>query len=155
MKVLQALSLAIFLVVPGVTLTRASEMKLNKADLPPAVRKAADHESRGATVRGYSKEVENGKTTYEVELMVNGHAKDVSMDPSGAVVEVEEVTPLESLPAAAREAIVKGAGSGKIIKVEAISNGKDPIEAYEASVRTNGKHSEVRVKPDGSRAPED
>ncbi|HEV3038970.1 MAG TPA: hypothetical protein VHA33_14425 [Candidatus Angelobacter sp.] len=126
----------------------AQEKKIKKADMPPAVQKAADEQSKGATVKGYSTEVEDGKTLYEVELAVNGHSKDVSMTPDGAVVEVEEEVALNSLPAEVQEGLKKKAGAGKITKVESLTK-QGKLVAYEAQVRTNGKKSEVQVGPDG------
>lgn len=36
--------------------------------------------SKGATIEGFSQETENGKTTYEIEMVVDGHTKDVELD---------------------------------------------------------------------------
>ena len=68
---------------------QAQEKKLERKDLPAAVRTAVDRESAGATVKGFSTERENGIRTYEAELMVDGHSKDVSMDAAGNVLEIE------------------------------------------------------------------
>ena len=96
-----------------------------------------------------------GKTIYEVEMTVNGHGKDISMDAQGNVVEVEEEVEIASIPEGARTAIEKGAAGGKILKVEAVSDGSGSPNAYEAHVRKADKQSEVRVAPDGSPKPED
>src|SRR5713226_5912294 len=96
----------------------AAEKKVKMQDLPPAVRKTVQEESKGATLRGLGQEVENGKTLYEAELTVNGHNKDVSIDTDGKVVSVEEEVAIDSIPAAARDAIQKFAGKGKIGRVE-------------------------------------
>ena len=122
-------------------------------DLPPAVQRTVQEQSKGATLRGLSTEVEHGKTIYEVEMTVNGRGKDVSMDASGTVIEVEEEVALGSIPAAARTAIEKAAAGGKIAKVEKVTRGKEI--AYEAALRKYGKRSEVRVSADGSMLPED
>jgi len=44
------------------------------------VQKTADEQSKGATVKGYSLEKENGQVAYEVALVVSGHTKDITMD---------------------------------------------------------------------------
>ena len=138
------LSLAIL-----VTLSAAAKDKpLKKSDLPAAVQKTADEQSKGATVRGYSSEEEGGKTFYEVELTVNGHSRDVLIAPEGSVAEIEEQVAIESLPAAVREGLQKKAGAGTIKKVESLTK-KDKLVAYEAIVVTNGKRSEIQVGPDG------
>jgi len=125
------------------------ERKVTRRDLPAAVAKTVDAQSHGATIRGYSEEKENGQTLYEVELRVNGHTRDVLIDANGAVVEVEEEVDLAALPAAVRDALNAGAGSGKIGVVESVTKGGQ-IVAYEAHVTTNGKKSEVKVGPDGT-----
>jgi hypothetical protein len=124
------------------------EKKIKRVDLPPAVEKTVAAVSQGATIKGFSQEVENGQTLYEAEMTVNGHGKDVNIDSSGAVVEVEEQVEMDSLPAAVKEGLQAKAGKGKVIKVESITK-HDKLVAYEAQVRTDGKKSEVQVGPDG------
>ncbi len=58
----------------------AGETKVKMESLPPAVQAAVKQQSAGATIKGLTKETENGKTTYEAELTVNGHGKDISFD---------------------------------------------------------------------------
>jgi hypothetical protein len=126
----------------------AQEKKIKRSDLPAAVEKTVQVESRGATIRGFSEEKENGKTYFEVEMMVNGHGKDVTIDPTGAIAEVEEEVPFNSLPSAVKEGLKAKAGTGKIAKVESITK-RNTLVAYEANVVTGGKKSEVQVGPDG------
>jgi hypothetical protein len=126
----------------------AQEKQLTRSDLPAPVQKTADEQSKGAKVTGYKKEMEAGKTAYEVEMTINGHSKDVTIDPSGSLIEIEEQVSFESLPAAVRDGLKKKAGHGKIVKVESITK-HGAIVAYEAKVLTAGKKSEVQVGPDG------
>ena len=126
----------------------AQEKKIERPDLPPAVEKTVAAQSKGATIRGFSKEMEKGKTTYEVQMTVNGHTKDLAVDESGAVIEVEEQVALEALPTEARIGLQARAGKGRITKVESITK-KDRLVAYEAQVDTDGKKSEVQVGADG------
>jgi hypothetical protein len=94
--------------------------------------------------------LEDGKRLYEVELKVNGHGKDISMDEQGNVVEVEEEVSMESLPGAVKGGLTKAAGSGTIATVESITkSGK--LVAYEAGVKTGTKRSEIQVGPDGKK----
>jgi hypothetical protein len=126
----------------------AQEKKIKRSELPPAVEKTVAAQSAGATIRGFSSEVENGQTLYEAEMMVNGHSKDVLMAADGSIVEVEEQVALDSLSAEVKAGLQTKAGKGKILKVESITK-KDKLVAYEAHVDTNGKKSEVQVGPDG------
>jgi hypothetical protein len=124
------------------------EKRLQKSDLPPAVQKTAEEQSQGATVRGYASEVEGGQLHYEVETTVNGHSRDVSIAPDGAILEVEEQVELADLPAPVRDGLRAKAGSGTITKVESITK-RGKLVAYEAQVRRAGKHSEIQVGLDG------
>jgi predicted aspartyl protease len=131
----------------------AAEKRVKMESLPPAVQKTVQEQSKGATIRGLSQEIEDGKTFYEAELKVNGHGKDVLIDSAGSVVEIEEEVALDSVPAAVKSAIQKHAAKGQIKLVEAVSKNGSVI-AYEAKIKTAGKTSEVRVNPDGTPAKE-
>src|SRR6202047_3417002 len=94
----------------------AQEKKIKRSELPAAVEKTVVEQSKGATIRGFNKETENGQTMYEAELLVNGRSKDVQMDANGAVTEVEEQVGMEALPAAVRAGLAAKAGQGKNTK---------------------------------------
>jgi hypothetical protein len=145
-----ARGIAVALVVALVAAGTASgqEKKIQRSDLPPAVARAVEAQSQGATVHGFSQETENGQTLYEVELMVNGHSKDVLLDTNGQVVEVEEQVTLDSLSAGVRAGLSASAHGGTIGKVESLTK-QGKLVAYEAVVTANGKRSEIQVGPDG------
>ena len=145
-RVLPAFLLATSLLVFGNA--QGSEKKVKMKDLPKAVQKTVQEQSKGATISGLSKEVEHGKTYYEVELKVSGHGKDMLIDPAGAIVEVEEEVTMASLPAAVKAAIEARAGKGRIVKIESITK-NNALVAYEAQVNTAGKKSEIKVGPEG------
>ncbi|HKW61048.1 MAG TPA: hypothetical protein VJN89_00765 [Candidatus Acidoferrum sp.] len=127
----------------------AQEKKVKRSDLPPAVEKAVAGVSKGATIKGFSEESENGKTTYEVEMVVSGHTKDVELDPSGAIVEIEEEAAMDSLTANVKAGLAAKAAGAKILKVETLTKG-GKLVAYEAKVQSAaGKRSEIQVGPDG------
>lgn len=125
-----------------------TETRVTMKSLPAPVQQTVKEQSKGAVLRGLAKEVENGQTFYEAELKVNGHNKDVLIDPSGKVVEVEEQVTLASLPPAVKDEIVKQAGKGRILLVESVTK-DNAIVAYEAHVRTGRKTSEIKVDPNG------
>ena len=124
----------------------ASERKIAMKDLPPAVQQAIKDQG-GATVRGLAKEVDKGKTLYEAELTVKGHSKDIMFDEQGTMVSVEEESALDQIPPAARTAIEKATGSGKVSAVEKLTEGGHVF--YEAQVTKGGKRSEVKVDASG------
>lgn len=141
-------TLALFAALFLTTIALAQEKKIQRTELPPAVEKTVVAQTQGATIKGFSQEKENGQTNYEVETTVNGHSKDITIDASGALVEIEEQVELDSLPSAVKAALQAKAASGKILKVESLTkHGK--VVAYEAKVLTAGKKKEIQVGPDG------
>src|ERR1700693_1151726 len=127
----------------------AQEKHLKKSDLPAAVQKAADQQSQGVTVRGYSSEMEDGKLQYELSLTVDGHTKDVAIAPTGTMNEIEEQVFLEKLPPSVRDALQKKAAPGKILKIESLTK-HDQLVAYEAQIVIGGQHTELQVGPAGA-----
>ncbi len=145
--------LAVLALVTGLavlTSAQAQEKKIKREDLPPAVERTVAAQSQSATIKGFSSEVEGGKTLYEVELTVNGHGKDISMDKDGNIVEVEEEVTMDSLPPQVKAGLTKAAGSGTITKVESLTKGVKLV-AYEADVKNGSKRSEVQVGPNGNK----
>src|SRR5690349_21887013 len=85
----------------------AQEKKLQRKDLPPAVEKTVAKESTGATINGFSTEVENGTKIYEMALTVDGHGRDGSMDAHGNVLEIEDEVTFDSLSPAVKDGLMK------------------------------------------------
>lgn len=128
----------------------SQERRVTPSELPPAVQKTAAEQSKGATVRGYSSELENGQREYEVEMTFNGHSRDVTIAANGKILEVEEQIAWHDLPAAVRDGLEHMAGSGRIMKVESLTK-KGKLVAYEAQVHKPGKRWEIQVGPDGKK----
>jgi hypothetical protein len=145
------LQISTFTVAAAITLTTIAfgqEKRIQRADLPSAVEKTVLAQSQGATIKGFSQETEKGQVYYEAELTVNGHSKDVLIDANGAIVELEEQVPFDSLPSAVKDGLNAKAGAGKIFKVESLTK-HDKLVAFEAVVQTGGKKREIQVGPDG------
>jgi hypothetical protein len=135
------------LAVAGVLATAAKSLALK--DLPAAVQKTVQEQAKGAEIKNISKETEKGVTQYEVETIVNGKHRDFNVDTKGALLEVEEETSIDSIPAPAKAAILKKVGDGKLGMVETMTKGSTTL--YEAAYTTkSGKKLEVLVKPDGA-----
>jgi hypothetical protein len=142
---------AVLVIVASALLTASAisqEKAIKRAQLPKAVEATVAAQSQGAKVRGFSEEKEKGQTYYEAEFIVNGHNRDVLMDPDGKIVEVEEQVGMDALPAVVRVGLQAKAGKGKVVHVESITK-HDRLVAYEARVITAGKNSEIQVGPDG------
>ena len=135
------------LAVAGALATAAKSLAVK--DLPAAVQKTVQEQAKGAEIKNISKETEKGVTQYEVETIVNGKHRDFNVDTKGALLEVEEETSIDGIPAPAKAAILKKVGDGKLGMVETMTKGSATL--YEAAYTTKaGKKLEVLVKPDGA-----
>lgn len=118
-------------------------------DLPAAVQKTVQEQSKGAEIKNIAKEKEKGAWQYEVETMLNGKHRDFNVAADGKLIVVEEEIAISDIPAAAKAAIEKKVGTGKLTMVEKVT--KDGTTMYEG-IYTNkgGKKLEVLVKADGT-----
>jgi uncharacterized membrane protein YkoI len=128
----------------------AQEKKIERSALPPAVEKAVQAQSQGATIKGFATEREHGKKVYEAEMIVNGHTRDIQIAEDGTINEVEEEVAFDSLPANVQSALTAKAAGAKITKVESLTK-KDKLVAYEAAIVKGTKKSEIQVGPDGGK----
>lgn len=152
LAVVAASAVTLGLLLFGIVFGQDNERRVRMKNLPQAVQETVRQQSRGATIKGFSKETEHGQTYYEVEMKVNGHKKDILIDSNGAVVEIEEEVALDALPPDVRVTIEKNADKDKVHKVESITK-NNMIVMYEAVVQKAGKKSEIQVGPDGKLMP--
>ena len=121
------------------------ETKVQLKSLPPAVRATVETETKSATLKGISKEKEKGQTVYELETVVDGRTRDLMIDASGKVYQVEEQIDPAKAPDAVRSALE---AKGSIVKLESVlENGKT---TYEGQVKTKaGKKVIMELDADG------
>jgi uncharacterized membrane protein YkoI len=123
--------------------------KVDLSKFPAAVRATIEAETKNATLKGVSKEIEKGRTQYEVETLVNGtpaRSRDLLVDPTGKVLEVEEEIALDAAPAPVQDALKR---KGSVLKLESVT--RDGVTTYEASVKgRNGKKASVAMDAHGN-----
>ncbi len=146
--------LTILLAMTAFACAFAADKKLALKDLPPAVQKTVEANLNGAEIKNINKETEKGVVQYEVESILNGKHRDFDVDSKGKLLVVEEETSIDSIPAAAKAAILKRVGAGKLGMVETFTRpgGETMFEASYASKA--GKKAEVLVKADGTETKE-
>ena len=82
-----------------------------------------------------SKEVEDGATTYEVELKVEGRSVDLALNAEGKILEIEKEVPVDELPKAVKKRLAARYPGAKIEKVEEITKGEDGPVHYEVAIK--------------------
>ncbi len=122
----------------------AAEVPILMKDLPAAVQATVKAETAGATIKGISKETENGVLVYEVETTMNGLSRDLLIDKSGTVVEVEEQIAVTAAPAPVQQALSQ---IGELRKLERVT--AHGVTTYEAHVLQASKKRSVTVDASG------
>ena len=136
MKLINAFARFVFLViaVSAVSVSAvAQEAQVKEKDVPAAVKAAFKSAYPNATIRGYAREKENGKTFYEIESKEGDKTRDVLYNPDGTVAEIEESVTATELPAVAQEAIHAKYPKAVITKAEKVTVGSKV--GYEISAK--------------------
>lgn len=123
----------------------AADKKGQLKNLPAAVQKAVQDQTKGAPLVGLAEEREDGRVFYEAETRVNGRTRDLLFDSAGTLVAVEEEVALGAIPSAAQSAF---RARGKVLTVESVTKGS--TVAYEAQLERNGHKSEAVVDANGN-----
>ena len=127
----------------------AQAKKLQQTDLPEAVQATAAKETAQGKVTGIWQRDQDGAIVYEVDLVVDGHARGVLINPEGVVVAVQEEVPWNKLDPSIQSGIQSQAGDGKVAKVYSIlRDGK--LLRYIAIVDKGGQKTKVEVGADGA-----
>ena len=135
----------------GLALTvsvRADEEKIPLDKLPAKVTAAVKEKFKDAELVSASKEVEDGKTLFEVQLKFKGHAIDVTVTEDGTITAIEKEIAAKDLPKAVAAAVEEKFPKAKWTKVEEITKGEKMT--YEVLLTTaDKKEFEVVLDPSG------
>jgi hypothetical protein len=130
------------------------EVKINLADAPAAVQKTLQREAFGAEIKKVAKESEEGKTTYEAEVKIDGHEYVIKVAADGTLLEKElededEEVPIKfaDAPAAVQKTLQREAAGAKLEKVDRLV--RQGRTLYEADAKIDGKNYEIIVTAEG------
>ena len=126
---------------------RGDEEKIPLDRVPAAVRKAVTTKFPKAELKGASKEVEKGKTTYEIQMTLDGRNVDVLLEEGGKILAVEKEIAAKDLPAAVSGAIKAKYPDAPIKKAEEITEGE--TKKFEVVLTVGKKTVEVVLDPKG------
>lgn len=143
-----SLLLGAVLLSPGFAATQEREQRVKMNDLPPVVQQTIREQSKGAKIEEIFKEIEDGKTVYSVEFVVNEHTREVLIGADGRVLAIEDEIALDALPPAVKATFEKQAGNGKLVKAESITR-NGAVIGYEGHIKKGGKLTEIKASPDG------
>ncbi len=130
-----------------VVVSSGQEAKLTNAEVPPAVSSAATEKFPQAKFSNWSKETEDGKTTFEVSVADGAGKRDAVFSPEGALVSTETSMKVSALPPAVKSAIQARYPSARVSKAEKIMLASNEVQ-YEVGLLKAAK-KEVLLSTDG------
>lgn len=137
---------ALLLGLSAATLTQ--ERQIRRKDVPAAVLAAFDSAYPNVKIKGYSQEMDNGQTVYEIESAEGDTTRDVTYTADGTLVSVEETVGASEVPPGVKAALDQRFPGGKIRKAEKVTKGA--VVAYEFKIKHNGKTTEIAFDPEGN-----
>ena len=140
------------LVLLSTSRAHANEQKIKESAVPQKVLEAVTAKYPSAKKIGFEKEIEDGKTTYEVKLEDGARKIDIDFSTEGKILAEEEKIDFKALPDTAKNAFTASKygkwtvkGAEKVIKEE---NEADP--SYEIMVVKGDKRFEIVLDKDGN-----
>ena len=123
----------------------ANERAVKQADVPKPVLAAVEARFPNAKFTHFAKEVEGGRTLYEVVLNTGSTHAEVSVSPEGEIVSEETTIGMSDLPAAVREGLASSKyGKAKVLRIERVLDAKKPATTtFEFMVEQAGKRHEL------------
>lgn len=115
--------------------------------LPQAVASAFHQAYPAARVLHVSKEPRDGKIVYEIESRDGATRRDLIYSPAGAVLEIEERIPVDSVPAVVRAAAERRVAGGTLVGAERVTRGT--VILFEVQLRLNGRSRFLTYDPEG------
>ncbi len=115
-------------------------------ELPAAVQRTIRMQTGGATLDEIDKSVEDGETSYDVGIVVNGKTRNFTVDGAGKLLEQQVFA--EDLSPVIRNAILKQAGGGDLKEID--KSIEDGETTYDVEVTRDGKTVEFTVDGAGS-----
>lgn len=133
--------------------TAKAQDKLSFDKLPKPVQNAVKAKYPKAEVLYATKEVADGKTSYEVYMKHQGKGLDVTFSSAGDIEVIEQEIDAKDLPKNVRTSVEKKYPTVTFTKVEAISKamgGKMVVDLYEVLFTTGDQKTiEMSISPDG------
>lgn len=132
--------------IGGLAVAKEEAVPLDQ--VPKAVLDAVQAKFAGAKLLAASKEDDDGKTIYEIELKHDGKQYDVSVSAAGRITEIERTIAVDDLPKPVVEAVRKKYPHSKVKKAEEISSGHEKL--YEVVITTlDKKDLELKLDANG------
>jgi len=127
--------------------SNADEDKITREQLPQAVVKAVESKFPQGKLKEATKETEEGKTTYEVDLQVDDQNIEVTLGEDGMIQEIEKEIPVSGLPKAVSDAVKAKYANAAFKEAEEVIKGE--ATSFEILISSEGVMREFKLAVDG------
>lgn len=114
-------------------------------ELPSAVQRTIVRQTGGGTLEEIDKSVDDGETSYDVEMTRNGNTRSFTVDGDGSLL--EEQVFLNELPVSVRQTVTKQAGENALGEIHKFT--EDGEIDYDVEMTRNGDTRHFTVGPTG------
>ena len=136
----------------AVTVDKDGQVVRRAEDLDPALLPAAVKAQieAGSKIEEASKSEKHGQVFYNAETKIHGRSKEYLFDGTGQIIGLEEELDPKSVPAEVQQAVQRVlTEGGQLLATERVTHPKVNLIYYVATVRRNGKTTEIRFTADG------
>jgi hypothetical protein len=139
---------ALLAIMAGATSALPQEQKIACRAVPTAVRTAFEKAFPKAKIKHCSREIEKGKTAYEIASVEGETGRDVMFHPDGTTISVEETIAFGSAPEPVQRVVKERYPGGEIVRAEKIT--REGTVSYEFGIRHGRKNVEIILDPGGN-----
>ncbi len=125
-----------------------TEEKTTINKVPAVVKAAIEKATTGGKVKEIKKEQHDGKVSYDVDYVKDGEKKEIEVAENGTIVETEEKTTINKVPAVVKAAIETATTGGKVKKIKKKQH--DGKVIYDVDYVKDGEKKEIKVAEDGT-----
>lgn len=133
--------------------TKGKVVKVEKK-IPNKVMEGLKGKFPHPVIENWTREKEGGMVLYDIEFKQEGQKFEADIKEDGSIDNWEKAIQSKDLPTAVRNAVGKkypNSSIKEVMQTMVIKNGKDQLEGYEITLRTDSKkHVEVTIAPDGN-----
>jgi len=127
--------------------SNADEDKITREQLPRAVVKSVESKFPQGKIKEATKETEEGKTTYEVDLQVDDQKVEVKLGENGTILEIEKEIPVSRVPKAVSDAVKAKYADAEFKEAEEVLEGE--TTTFEIVISSDGAMRELKLAVDG------
>jgi hypothetical protein len=140
-------ALALLSAAGATAVAQEEEQSIRCKEVPAVVTSAFEKAFPKAKIKGCAREVEDGRTAFEISSTQGKVSRDVLYYADGKLIVVEETIATGSLPEPVQNAFHTKFPTGKITLAEKLT--RDSVVTYELQVRRKGETIEVVFDPTG------